>query len=93
MVNQAASGDIIDLSTMSCDSITLSGGALIVPQDSLTLTGKSRFYGLLPGTFIHGVVRVIDHTGTDTLNLVNISDDHVATPGMGPCILSSGLGF
>lgn len=93
MVNQAASGDIIDLSTMSCNLITLSSGALLVPQDNLTLAGKRGPFGFLPGFFIHGAgSRIIDHTGTGTLalNFISVSDGHVNTSGIGGCILSSG---
>ena len=93
-VANAASGDIIDMSTMACNQINLSSGALIVNQDDLTLVGKDRIVATFfdnPDTYIHGSNRAIHHYGTGTLTLkyIDLSDGYVDGSN-GACINSAG---
>ncbi|MEO8957960.1 MAG: choice-of-anchor Q domain-containing protein [Rudaea sp.] len=65
-VINASDGETIDLSSLSCSTVTLTQGALPVSVDSLTVTGPS------VGTFVidgSGRDRVFDHSGNGTLEL------------------------
>lgn len=71
-IANAASGDTIDMSTMSCNTINLDS-TIIVPQDDLTVVGK-RGTGLsgflaFPDTYITVLARAFFHSGAGTLTL------------------------
>jgi hypothetical protein len=87
-VGGAASGDVIDLTKLACSTITLTRGAIKIPQASLTFSGR--------GQTIDGDEkdRVFDHAGTGTLQfsslkIVNGKFDSVTQPD-GGCIHSAG---
>jgi len=66
----AASGDLIDLSQLTCSTITLTTGALWSNQADVTLSGA--------GTTISGAgsSSVIRHTGTGTMELHDVVIEH-----------------
>ncbi len=90
-VAAAASGDTIDFSALACSTITLTSGAIAIPQASLTLQGPGADALVIDGDFND---RVFRHTGTGTLSLadVAISDGKYvsATTPTGGCIESQG---
>jgi hypothetical protein len=90
-VATAASGDTVDFSALTCSTITLTSGAIVVAQSALTLSGPGADQLVIDGDFAD---RVLQHTGTGTLvvdgiairNGKYVSD---ATP-QGGCIASEG---
>jgi len=77
-IARAVSGDTIDMRSLTCSAITLSGGAIVIPQANLRLLGPG--YAKLS---INGSGdRVLDHQGTGLLRLANLSVAHgaVTTP-------------
>ena len=68
----AASGDMIDLSNLTCSTITLTSGAIEIPQDDLYLkySGEGGTPPTIDGNF-HD--RVFHHTGTGTLKIVGLT--------------------
>lgn len=89
-VANAASGETIDMSALQCSSISLTTGALVISQASLTLVGPSA--GLtINGHTTPPYARVFTHTGTGTLTLRNISARNGrANEAHGGCIASAG---
>ena len=86
----ALSGDTIDLSRLSCSRITLTGGEIAIPQESLELVGRSRTAMTIDGNR-NG--RVFDHTGTGTLRIRHLSIANGRTASNipeGGCIQSRG---
>jgi hypothetical protein len=97
-VASAASGDMVDLSQLTCSTITLTSGAIEIPQDDLYL--KYSGEGGTPPT-IDGSdsSRVFHHAGTGTLKLVGLTITHgkydntnapYAVSASGGCIYSRG---
>ena len=94
-VSVAPDGDVIDMRGLSCSKITLTTGAIQVPQqdlyffgpgqDNLTITGK---YG------IESIEqdRIFNHTGSGTLDLqsMTISYGSIAKQSEGGCVYSAG---
>jgi hypothetical protein len=71
-VTGAASGDMIDLSQLTCSTITLTSGAIEIPQDDLYL--KYSGEGGTPPTIDGNLAgRVFHHTGYGTLRLVGLT--------------------
>lgn len=66
----AASGDLIDLSQLTCSTITLTTGALSSSQADVTLSGAGI---TISGAGSSSVVR---HTGTGTLELDDVVIEH-----------------
>jgi len=97
-VASAASGDMIDLSQLTCSMITLTSGAIEIPQDDLYL--KYSGEGGTPPTIDgNDSSRVFHHTGSGTLKLVGLTITHgkydntnapYAVSAAGGCIYSSG---
>ena len=90
-VGAAASGDTIDFSGLACATITLTSGAIVVTQDSLTLQGPGEDALTIDGSSLD---RVLRHTGTGTLAVEYAAIDHGyyfsnINPS-GACILSDG---
>lgn len=87
---QTQSGDTIDLSQLSCGTITLSTGAIVVPQSDLSLIGP----GAERLTITAGhASRLFDHTaGTLELRALSLSagDYHASGAAHGGCIRSTG---
>lgn len=100
-VASANSGDTIDMSTMSCNSIHLNSRIFIM-QNDITLLGKLKVTGplglfLVPDTFIHGsnsssAAHVFWHNGSGTIMFKNIdlSDSSITDYTGGACIYSRG---
>ena len=94
----AASGDMVDLSQLTCSTITLTSGAIEIPQDDLYLkySGEGGTPPTIDGNF-HD--RAFHHTGTGTLKIVGLTitdgkydNTYSAAPlyATGGCIDSSG---
>lgn len=62
-VGSAASGDTVDLTELVCSTITLSSGAIEIPQQSLTIDGP----GVQLVVDANYSDRIFRHTGTGTL--------------------------
>lgn len=90
-VAAAASGDTIDMTTLICGTITLTSGAITVPQTTLTIDGPGQHSLTIDGYFND---RVLRHTGTGSLSLsdITISDGKYVsnTAPSGGCIYSGG---
>ncbi len=74
-VANAASADTIDMTGLTCSSISLQTGALTIGQDSLTLKGPGMNRLSITGRY-NGAVqhdRIIHHTGNGTLDLEDLS--------------------
>lgn len=95
-----ASGDVVDLSQIgTCgSSISLTTGAIVVTQPSLTIQGPAGGHATVTG-YYYGTrssepARVFTHTGTGTLSLsyLNISYGNPSSSGgvYGGCIFSAG---
>ena len=94
----AASGDMIDLSELTCSTITLTSGAIEIPQDDLYIKYSGEG-GTPPSVDGNLSGRVFHHTGTGTLKLVGLTithgkydnaDAYYVTSATGGCIYSAG---
>jgi hypothetical protein len=91
----AVSGDVIDLTTLSCSTITLTSGALATSANDLTLNGPGAELLAIDGNHQD---RIIDHSGIGTLMLNALAlrnglyDGTNTTYGNadGGCVLSTG---
>jgi hypothetical protein len=91
----AVSGDVIDLTTLECSTITLTSGALATSANDLTLHGPGAELLAIDGNHQD---RIIDHSGTGTLTLNALAlrngfyDGTSTTYGNadGGCLLSTG---
>lgn len=92
-VAAAASGDTIDLSGLSCATITLQTGAIAVPLDDLTLVGRGRDALAIDGNQLDRVF-FHPHGGTLTLRGVEVRNGSNRASGFdlagGGCIASAG---
>jgi hypothetical protein len=70
IIEKAASGDTIDLTSLSCSRISLSQGALKIDQDDLTLIGPGAEALTLDA---EGNDRVLLHPGGGTLTLESLT--------------------
>ncbi len=92
VVNAAVSGDTVDLSALTCSTITLASGVIFVAVDDLTLTG--------PGTSLtvdgHYGSSLFAHTGAGTLTIQDLrlrqgqKYENGTDNAIGGCIFSSG---
>jgi hypothetical protein len=93
--NVAASGDTLDLSQLTCSTITLTSGAIFITQDDLTLTGSDASNMVIDG----GGAYSLRHSGTGTFEVNNISmvdgakylDASYTIDARGGCIYSTGF--
>lgn len=87
----AGSGDIIDLGTLGCGTITLQTGAIPVPLEDLTLLGPGRGALTIDG---NGADRAFFHNGRGTLTLqaMTVQNGRNLATGIagGGCIASAG---
>lgn len=65
-VSDAASGDVIDLTGLTCNRIVFVLGWITVAQEDLRLVGPGRFALTLDG---NNTVRIFRHTGGGTLRI------------------------
>ncbi|HKE46461.1 MAG TPA: choice-of-anchor Q domain-containing protein [Rhodanobacteraceae bacterium] len=90
-VGAAAAGDTIDMSKLACATITLSSGAIVVAQESLTVKGAGADALAIDGGSID---RVFMHNGTGTLAVEYMTLRHgyylSDTNPSGACVFSSG---
>ena len=86
----AASGDTIDLSALTCATITLTTGHIAVAQDDLTLVGPGASALAIDGGNAYGILR---HTGAGTLTVSGLTMTHGLYAGptpLGGCLYSAG---
>ena len=94
IIGLSQSGDGVDLSSLTCSTITLTHGAIEVPQGNLRLIGPGAQALKIDGV---NQDRILHHTGTGTLEisgLMLIDGYGVSTAtdnfGTGGCVLSKG---
>jgi hypothetical protein len=87
VVAGAASGDTVDLSQLSCSTITLTQGEITVAQDDLTLSGPGAANLSISGGDASGVLA---HHGTGTLSIDALSVVAGHASHAGGCVYSSG---
>lgn len=87
VVAGAASGDTVDLGQLSCSTITLTQGEIVIAQDDLILRGPGAANLSISGDAASGVLA---HHGAGTLSIdaLSVIDGHSAHPG--GCVYSSG---
>lgn len=93
-VGHAATGDVLDLSTLTCSTITLQSGEIVVPQADLHIKASAAKPADVSANFTS---RVFDHTGTGTLEIEYATVEQgryvpsaATTPSLGGCIASQG---
>lgn len=90
-VASTASGGTIDLGALTCGTITLTSGAIVVTQNYLTLNGPGAGALTIDGNYAD---RVLMHQGIGTLRVVGLTVEHGKylsdTAPRGGCIESSG---
>lgn len=72
-VDAAVSGDVIDMTALTCGRISLTNGALDIELDELTLRGPGATQLSIDGSFLD---RVVFHPGSDTLRIENLIIEH-----------------
>ena len=96
-VAKAASDDTIDMTGLTCSTISLTTGAITIAQDSLTLNGpgmdRLTITGKLNATTEDD--RIINHTGNGSLDISNLSVSYgflykSSETAAGGCIYSAG---
>jgi hypothetical protein len=96
VANHAVSGDTVDLSQLSCSTISLTTGAITITQNDLILQGPTR-HEVITG-YYNGVTendRVFNHTGIGTLRLQDLDVEYASLAptnmdARGGCIYSNG---
>lgn len=95
--NFAADGDEVDLSELNCSTISLTTGAIIIGQDSLTIHGPGRDLLTIDGAANPPGYGVLFHNGSGTLVVDNLTVSHGAKYSTsdtiypnGGCIYSGG---
>lgn len=92
--NVALDGNTIDLSALTCSTITLTSGSLLMTQNNLTLEGPTATDLAISGNDIYSVAHI--GMGTLTLNSVSIRhgskyyDASATTSPRGGCLYSAG---
>jgi hypothetical protein len=93
-VTAAASGDVIDLSQLTCSTITLANSAIMVTQPSLTLQGPGPEALTIDGA---GHYSAFYHLGAGTLGIADVTVANGYYAGSfepkGGCIFSKGNVF
>jgi hypothetical protein len=95
VIGRSQSGDGVDLSALACSSITLTNGAIEIPQDNLRLLGPGAQALKIDG---NNQDRVLHHSGSGTLELRGLmlvnGYSHYTPPsetfGTGGCLRSAG---
>ncbi len=96
----AVSGDTIDLTNTGCSTISLTTGAVVFAQNSITLNGPGMTQLTVTGKY-NGVVekdRIFTHTGTGTFAVNNLSvskgySNAATGNAKGGCIYSAGTAY
>ncbi len=82
----AASGDTVDLSALTCSTISLTAGAIDTPLDDLTLRGPGTTLTIDAG----GASALFEHYGAGTLAIERVTLANGSYAGGGACIFSTG---
>jgi hypothetical protein len=94
-VNAAVDGDTIDMTGLSCSTITLTSGAISIGVGDLTIQGPGALFLTIDGGYTD---RVLWHIGTGTLTVSGVTVSHgnkylndgdVGNAG-GGCVFSAG---
>ena len=90
VVAGAQSGDVIDLSELTCSTISLAAGAIRVPQEALTFVGPGSAHLSLEAN--QSYQRIVEHSGHGTLRIggLRVSGGWATAPAYGGCIYSAG---
>lgn len=86
----ALSGDMLDLRRLTCGRITLTGGAILLPQDALSVRGPGPGRLAISGNAASSVFR---HSGTGLLQVRELATEHGSNRepfSNGGCIASDG---
>jgi hypothetical protein len=86
----AVSGDIVDMSALSCSTITLASGAIHVDVDPLAIQGPGATRLTIDG---NNADRVFYHSGTQTVTVSGVTITHGTASGAlaaGGCVFSKG---
>jgi hypothetical protein len=90
VIASAANGETIDLSALTCATISLSTGFIVVAQDDLTLLGPGADILAIDAGAASGVLR---HTGSGTLTIAGLAIGNAryesATTPRGGCLYSA----
>ncbi len=97
-VTGAANGDTVDASGLTCSTITLTTGDIVVNQNDLTIQGPTTqrltITAFNSGTFHQYQNRIFTHTGTGTLTLESLTMtkgyQSGAASAVGGCVYSKG---
>lgn len=96
----AASGDTIDLTGLACSTISLTTGAIVFAQNSISLNGPGMTHLTVTGKYNGNTEkdRIFTHTGTGTFAVNNLSVSkgysYAATGNAkGGCIYSAGTAY
>jgi len=90
VVAGAASGDTVDMTQLTCGTITLASGAIPIPIDALTLAGPGADLLTIDGA---NADRVVTHGGHGALTIsgVTLAHGHNETDAsLGGCLYSAG---
>jgi hypothetical protein len=85
-VARALSGDTVDMSGLACNAITLTSGAIVIPQQDLSFQGPGRERLTVKGS----EDRVFDHQGSGLLQLRKFSVANGSGYARGGCIHAQG---
>jgi hypothetical protein len=93
VTSKAASGDTIDMSKLACSPITLTTGAIQIPQNDLRIDGPGIKKLVISGKYEQD--RIFRHTGTGTLRVSDLSMaggyfKPASGSARGGCIFSAG---
>jgi hypothetical protein len=92
VVAGADSGAIIDLGALTCSTISLANGAIVVPFESLHFVGPGSAALSLDAN--QSYRRIIEHSGTGTLTITGLRLSGgwagIGSPAYGGCIHSAG---
>jgi hypothetical protein len=90
VVAGAESSAIVDLSALTCSSISLANGAIAVPFESMTFVGPGSSHLSLDAN--QSYRRIIEHSGSGTLRIsgLRLSGGWAPTPAYGGCLYSAG---
>jgi hypothetical protein len=87
----AISGAIVDLSALTCSTISLANGAIAIPFDSLDIVGPANRITLAANQSYR---RLLQHTGSGTLSLSGLvltgGWAGIGSAAYGGCLYSSG---
>lgn len=93
VIAAANDGDTVDLSALTCSTIALQSGAIVIGLDDLDLTGPGPSLTIAQGTPYEGI---FEHTGSGTLSIDSLRVAHGfkyqtgAANALGGCIFSTG---